>query len=151
MSWCGRFHLSPCNSDCLARSQKPFTTHFFFSETGFLCVALAVLDSLCGPGWPQTQRSACLCLPSAGIKGRCHHCLATLFFLRKRLFYLTQIFFSLPLSSFLLPSSLSLCFSLSLQNLRCSLFKLKAQMEKILFYFSLAMTYFSFVLCGEVW
>jgi hypothetical protein len=24
-------------------------------------------------------------------------------------------------------------------------------MEKILFYFSLAMTYFSFVLCGEVW
>jgi hypothetical protein len=22
-----------------------------------------------GPGWPQTQKSTCLCLPSAGIKG----------------------------------------------------------------------------------
>jgi hypothetical protein len=24
-------------------------------------------------GWPRTQKSACLCLPSAGIKGVCHH------------------------------------------------------------------------------
>jgi hypothetical protein len=44
-----------------------------FFETGFLCVALAVLNSLCRPGWPQTQKSACLCLPSAGIKGVHHH------------------------------------------------------------------------------
>jgi hypothetical protein len=42
---------------------------FFFFETGFLCIALAVLE----PGWPRTQKSACLCLPSAGIKGVCHH------------------------------------------------------------------------------
>jgi hypothetical protein len=35
---------------------------FLFSKTGFLCVALAVL---CRPGWPRTQKSACLCLPSA--------------------------------------------------------------------------------------
>ena len=27
---------------------------------------------LCRPGWPQTQRSTCLCLLSAGIKGMCH-------------------------------------------------------------------------------
>jgi hypothetical protein len=27
------------------------------------------------PGWPRTQKSACLCLPSAGIKGMRHHCL----------------------------------------------------------------------------
>jgi hypothetical protein len=33
-------------------------------------------NSLCRPGWPRTQKSACLCLPSAGIKGMCHHCLA---------------------------------------------------------------------------
>jgi hypothetical protein len=47
---------------------------FGFFETGFLCIALAVLElSLCRPGWPQTQRSACLCLPSAGIKGVLHH------------------------------------------------------------------------------
>jgi hypothetical protein len=30
-------------------------------------------NSLCRPGWPRTQRSACLCLPSAGIKGVRHH------------------------------------------------------------------------------
>ena len=28
---------------------------------------------LCRPGWPRTQKSACLCLPSAGIKGVRHH------------------------------------------------------------------------------
>ena len=30
-------------------------------------------NSLCHPGWPPTQRSACFCLSSAGIKGMCHH------------------------------------------------------------------------------
>jgi hypothetical protein len=30
-------------------------------------------NSLCRPGWPWTQKSTCLCLPSAGIKGVCHH------------------------------------------------------------------------------
>jgi hypothetical protein len=30
-------------------------------------------NSLCRPGWPQTQKSTCLCLPSAGIKGVHHH------------------------------------------------------------------------------
>jgi hypothetical protein len=34
-------------------------------------------NSLCRPGWPRTQKSTCLCLPSAGIKGMCHHCPAT--------------------------------------------------------------------------
>ncbi|GAB1299304.1 DNA-directed RNA polymerases I, II, and III subunit RPABC4 [Apodemus speciosus] len=29
-------------------------------------------NSLCRPGWPRTQKSACLCLPSAGIKGVRH-------------------------------------------------------------------------------
>jgi hypothetical protein len=33
-------------------------------------------NSLCKPGWPQTQKSTCLCLPSAGIKGVRHHCSA---------------------------------------------------------------------------
>ena len=28
----------------------------FFFETGFLCTVLAVLNSLCRPGWPQTHR-----------------------------------------------------------------------------------------------
>jgi hypothetical protein len=30
-------------------------------------------STLCRPGWPQTQKSTCLCLPSAGIKGMRHH------------------------------------------------------------------------------
>ncbi|EDL07864.1 mCG1030897, partial [Mus musculus] len=30
-------------------------------------------NSLFRPGWPRTQKSACLCLPSAGIKGMHHH------------------------------------------------------------------------------
>ena len=43
-------------------------------ETGFLCIALGMSwNSLCRPGWPQTHKSACLCLPIAGIKGVCHH------------------------------------------------------------------------------
>jgi hypothetical protein len=46
---------------------------FCFFETGFLCIAVSVLESLCRPGWPRTQKSACLCLPSAGIKGVRHH------------------------------------------------------------------------------
>jgi hypothetical protein len=30
-------------------------------------------NSLCRPGWPRTQKSSCLCLSSAGIKGVRHH------------------------------------------------------------------------------
>jgi hypothetical protein len=30
-------------------------------------------NSLSTPGWPRTQKSTCLCLPSAGIKGMGHH------------------------------------------------------------------------------
>jgi hypothetical protein len=44
---------------------------FFFSlffKTGFLCVALAVLELTLSVD--QAQRSACLCLPSAGITCR---------------------------------------------------------------------------------
>ncbi|GAB1286729.1 DNA repair protein RAD51 homolog 1 [Apodemus speciosus] len=39
---------------------------------GFLCVAWLSWNSLCRPGWPRTQKSTCLCLPSAGIKGVRH-------------------------------------------------------------------------------
>ena len=37
-----------------------------------LCSPRLTWNSLCRPGWPWTQKSACLCLPSAGIKGVCH-------------------------------------------------------------------------------
>ena len=37
--------------------------------------------SICRQGWPWTQKYACLCLPSAVIKGMCHDCPATLYYL----------------------------------------------------------------------
>ena len=40
----------------------------FCFEIGSLCVALAVWNSLCRPGWLQTQRRTWLGLPNAGIK-----------------------------------------------------------------------------------
>jgi hypothetical protein len=49
---------------------------FGFSRQGFSVEPWLSWNSLCRPGWPQTQKSACLCLPSAGIKGVCHHCSA---------------------------------------------------------------------------
>jgi hypothetical protein len=42
----------------------------FFFKRGFLWLS-------CRPGWPRTQKSTCLCLPSAGIKGMHHHCPAS--------------------------------------------------------------------------
>jgi hypothetical protein len=42
---------------------------FLFFETGFLCVALAVLElAMLTRLFLNSQRSACLCLPSAGSK-----------------------------------------------------------------------------------
>jgi hypothetical protein len=65
------------------------TAHFFF----VFCFVLFFQDrvSLYSPGCPgthfvdqagldRTQKSACLCLPSAGIKGVRHHCPATAHF-----------------------------------------------------------------------
>jgi hypothetical protein len=51
---------------------------FGFSRQGFSVQPWLSWNSLCRSGWPRTQKSACLCLPSAGIKGVCHHCLARL-------------------------------------------------------------------------
>ena len=53
---------------------------FVFRDRVSLCSSWLSWNSLCRPGWPRTQESSCLCLPSAGIKGMCHHCLARLTF-----------------------------------------------------------------------
>jgi hypothetical protein len=55
----------------------------------FFCLFVFFRDrvSLCIPGWPQTQKSACLCLPSAGIKGVRHHrpaCMGVFYRIRVR-------------------------------------------------------------------
>jgi hypothetical protein len=56
----------------------PYMFFFFFfcnfSRQGFSVFPWLSWNSLCRPGWPWTQKSACLCLPSAGIKGVHHHC-----------------------------------------------------------------------------
>jgi hypothetical protein len=46
---------------------------FFFFFLVFRDRVSLCSNSLCRPGWPQTQKSTCLCLPSAGIKGMRHH------------------------------------------------------------------------------
>jgi hypothetical protein len=53
---------------------------FCFSRQGFSVQPWLSWNSLCRPGWPQTQKSAFLCLPSAGIKGMCHHAQLNLLF-----------------------------------------------------------------------
>ena len=45
-----------------------------FWRQGFSMQPWLSWNSLCRPGWPRTQKSVCLCLPSAGIKGVHHHC-----------------------------------------------------------------------------
>jgi hypothetical protein len=70
--WCTMWHVSFVTSFF-------FFFLFWFFEAGFLCVALSC-NLLYRPGWPRTQKSTCLCLPSAGIKGTCHHAQPTSYF-----------------------------------------------------------------------
>jgi hypothetical protein len=79
---------------------------FVLFHIGSHCIALVVLEltketrlsctrrctehrltvlgfSLCRPGWPRTQKFACLWLPSAGVKGVRHHCSSWLVYLYK--------------------------------------------------------------------
>jgi hypothetical protein len=44
-----------------------------FSRQGFSVYPWLSWNSLCRPGWPRTQKSTCLCLPSAVIKGMHPH------------------------------------------------------------------------------
>jgi hypothetical protein len=53
---------------------------FGFSRQGFSVQPWLSWNSLCRPGWPRTQKSTCLCLPSAGIKGVRHHARLFCFF-----------------------------------------------------------------------
>jgi hypothetical protein len=46
-----------------------FVCLLFFLRQSFSVFAWLSWNSLCKPGWPGTQKSACLCLPSAGTKG----------------------------------------------------------------------------------
>jgi hypothetical protein len=50
-----------------------FIYFFGFLRQGFSVQPWLSWNSLCRPGWPWTQKSTCLCLPSAGIKDLCHH------------------------------------------------------------------------------
>jgi hypothetical protein len=47
----------------------------WFFKTGFLCVALAILDLLCRPGWLELPE-ICLYLSPKCFKGTCCQCLA---------------------------------------------------------------------------
>jgi hypothetical protein len=61
-------------------------TSFSPEDRVSLCNSAGCPGTLCRPGWFQTQRSTCLCLSSAGIKGvrhqpRLNHILLTGYFL----------------------------------------------------------------------
>jgi hypothetical protein len=65
--------------------------YLVFLRQGFSVQPWLSCNSLCRPGWPRTQKSTCLCLPSAGIKGVRHHAqLEFIFFLIKRLILLHE-------------------------------------------------------------
>jgi hypothetical protein len=57
--------------------------YFCFSRQGFSVLPWLSRNSLCRPGWPRTQKSTCLCLPSARIKSIRHHCPAYVMFLKQ--------------------------------------------------------------------
>jgi hypothetical protein len=48
----------------------------FFRDRVSLCSPVCLGTHSFRPGWPGTQKSACFCLSSAGIKGMCSHWLA---------------------------------------------------------------------------
>jgi hypothetical protein len=50
-----------------------FVLFCFFRDRVSLCSPGCPGAHFCRPGWPRTQKSAYRCLPSAGIKGVCHH------------------------------------------------------------------------------
>jgi hypothetical protein len=60
-----------CLCVCLSIRTSFVFCLLYYSRQGFR-------NSLCRPGWPWIQKSACLCFPSAGIKGVGYHCLASL-------------------------------------------------------------------------
>jgi hypothetical protein len=68
---------------------------FGFLRQGFSVKPWLSWNSFCRPGWPQTQKSACLCLPSAGIKGMCHHARLFFFFFCLFVFLFFKIFYFL--------------------------------------------------------
>jgi hypothetical protein len=64
---------------CMGHHLFLFFVLFFFLRQGFSVQPWLSWNSLCRPGWPRTQKSACSCLPSAGVKGVRHHRPATTF------------------------------------------------------------------------
>lgn len=63
------FHVNPLFPHSSIVIIWAWAFFFFFWDRIFCVISLAVLDLLCRPGWSRTQRSARLCLPSAGIMG----------------------------------------------------------------------------------
>ena len=50
-----------------------FVCLFVFPSQGFSVYSWLSWTAFCRPGWPRTKKSACLCLPSYGIKCVRHH------------------------------------------------------------------------------
>jgi hypothetical protein len=70
-----RSFLPPSLPPSLPSSLPSFLFLFLFLGQGFSVQCPGCLRTCSGSCWPRTHRdlSACLCLPSTGIKGLCHH------------------------------------------------------------------------------
>ena len=80
-----RLGVSRLNPETVALARHPMATGCHCNAPSRFFVFLVFWFfrdwvSLCTPGWPQTQMSACLCLPRAGMKGVGHHRPAEVFF-----------------------------------------------------------------------
>jgi len=64
----------------------------FFFETGFVCIALAVLQLSLDEAGLQLERSACFCLLRAGIKSMHHHCLPLTIFFKIFFMYMSTLY-----------------------------------------------------------
>ena len=72
----GSVFLFSSSSHPLRRSTHAYRKiSFFFQDRVSLCS-----HGCPSVGWPRTQKFTCLCLPSAGIKGVCRHCLVCILF-----------------------------------------------------------------------
>ena len=92
-----------CYFACLFFLFFVFVCFFCFSRQCFSVQPWLSWNSLCRPSWPPTQKSACFCLLSAGIKGVCHHTQLFFLFLKMKIFLkscYSYIFYIFQFSTF---------------------------------------------------
>ena len=73
LEYANRFNRNVATEFVSLHRIHPLCICCYYFLIGSFYVALIVLEFTCRLDWLWTQRLACLCLLSAGIKGTCHH------------------------------------------------------------------------------